>query len=190
MNFHEAIALYTPYNEQERQDQRVLLHWIDTFPSTILTRENEFAHLTSSAMIFNAEMTKALMVWHNIYRSWSWSGGHADGEADLLEVAVREAQEETGIQHLQPVCTQPVALDILTVNGHLRRGLYVSSHLHLSLCYAFIGDDAQPLRIKPDENSDVRWIELNELSKMVSEPEMLPVYQKIIEKTRSLLQTD
>ena len=67
------------------------------------------------------------MVYHNIYRSWSWTGGHADGEADLLQVALREAAEETGIAALQPLQKEPVSLEILTVDGHEKGGNYVPS---------------------------------------------------------------
>ena len=42
------------------------------------------------------------MIYHNIYNSWAWPGGHADGESDLLGVAMREVMEETGIKNLKP----------------------------------------------------------------------------------------
>ena len=59
--------------------------------------------MTASAWVVNRERTKVLMVYHNIYNSWSWLGGHADGETDLLSVAVREVKEEAGISNVRPV---------------------------------------------------------------------------------------
>ena len=88
----------------------------------ILTRENAFAHLTSSGFILNENKDKVLMIYHNLYNSWAWTGGHADGEDDLLEVAIKEAKEETGVVNIHPLSTQIMSLDILPVWGHMKKG--------------------------------------------------------------------
>ena len=75
----EQIEKYEPYNEQEKKDKEVMLKYMDTFDN-LLTRENEFAHFTASNWIVNKKRTKVLMIYHNIYQSWAWTGGHADGE--------------------------------------------------------------------------------------------------------------
>ena len=62
----------------------------------ILTRDNKCYHFTSSAWVVSPDFKKVLMVYHNIYNSWSWMGGHADGESDLLKVAIKEVKEESG----------------------------------------------------------------------------------------------
>ena len=93
MHYIEELKQYHPGNEQEAADKETILAYIETFPDTILTRENRFAHMTGSSMIFNRERDKVLMVYHNIYRSWSWIGGHTDGEEDMLFVARKEAKE-------------------------------------------------------------------------------------------------
>ena len=95
--FKKQIQSYVPMNEQEVQDQKVILNYIKLFEHNILTRENEFAHLTSSGFILNEARDKVLMIYHNIYQSWAWTGGHADGDCDLLHVAIKEAKEETGL---------------------------------------------------------------------------------------------
>ena len=185
MNFTEEIQLFRPDCAEEAGDKRIMLEWVEKYPETILTRENRFAHMTSSAMIFDSAMRQVLMIYHNIYHSWSWTGGHADGDADLLAVALREAVEETGLQTLTPLTDRATGLDVLTVNGHFKRGSWVSSHLHLSLCYSFFADPDAPLHIKPDETSGVRWLPIDRLNEFISEPQMLPVYHRIIR--RSLL---
>ena len=58
------------------------------------TRENQIAHFTTSIWTVNKERTKTLMVYHNLYDSWSWIGGHADGMEDLCAVAMKELQED------------------------------------------------------------------------------------------------
>ena len=95
------IENYKPYNEQEEKDKQTMLKYIDTFDD-LLTRENEFAHFTASSWAVNKEKSKVLMVYHNIYQSWTWTGGHSDGEADLLKVAIKELKEETGIKNVTP----------------------------------------------------------------------------------------
>lgn len=186
MFYRDAIAQYIPGCEQEAAEKELMLRWIDTSPQTILTRQNEFAHMTSSAMVFDPAMRHVLMVYHNIYRSWSWMGGHADGEDDLFATALREAKEESDLSRLAPLSPDPTGLDILTVTGHFKHGKWVAPHLHLSLCYSFTADPAQPLRIKPDENSGVQWLPLDRLSEFVSEPALLPVYERIIRRTKAL----
>ena len=124
-----------------------------------------------------------LMIYHNIYNSWSWTGGHADGETDLLAVALREVAEETGLQTLRPVSRELFSVEILTVDGHEKRGWYVPSHLHLNCTYLIEADDTEPLRVKPDENSGVRWFAPREALAACTEPWMRDrIYQKLIEK--------
>ena len=168
------IEAFAPYNEQEEADRRQMLADMDCF-SDLLTRENATAHFTASCWIVNPDRTKVLMAYHNLYQSWAWLGGHADGEADLLSVALREANEESGVL-AAPVSPDIFSLEILHVAPHVKRGKFVCAHLHLNVTYLLEADDKSPIRRKPDENSAVRWLP------SVSEPAMRPVYQKLMEK--------
>ncbi len=78
--------------------------------------------MTSSSWIVNSRRTRVLMVYYYIYNSWSWTGGHSDGNRDLLEVALREAREETDIKHVRPVSRDINSLDCtsLQLNPTLR----------------------------------------------------------------------
>lgn len=175
----EAITAFVPTCEQEERDKDLILAFMDTNPDC-LTRDNNVAHMTASAWVVNAARDKVLMVYHNIYDSWSWTGGHADGDADLRAVAYREACEETGIEVMKPLMNGPVSLEVITVDGHVKKGKYVSSHLHMNLTYLFEADEEQVLTVKEDENSGVAWIPRNELEQYVSEPWMLKwIYQKL-----------
>lgn len=185
MNYMEELKNYKSKSMQETADREMILRYMETFPDTILTRKNGFAHMTASSMIFNRERDKVLMIYHNIYRSWSWTGGHADGEDEMLPVAKREAMEETGIKNLRVLFEDSAegplsAVDVLPVWGHVKRGQYVSSHLHLNYSYLFEADERETLRIKADENSQVGWIPVAEIREKVTEPDMIPVYEKLI----------
>ena len=183
MTLWEAIESYIPCCEQEREDRRMMLKYLAEFPD-VLTRDNETAHFTASAWVVNPARTKVLMLYHNIYNSWSWSGGHADGEADMLSVAMREVREETGIERVRPVTRELYSLEILTVNAHVKRGRYVVPHLHLNLTYLLEADDGQALREKPDENSAVRWFPIAGAPEASSEPDMRVIYRKLNDNLR------
>lgn len=184
MEYIKDIIAYIPVNEQEEQDKKVMLDYINKFPDNILTRENEFAHITSSGFILNKELDKALMIHHNIYNKWAWTGGHVDGDGDFLHVAIKEAIEETGIKEFTPISDKIVSLDILPVYGHIKNNKYVSSHMHLSVAYLLIADDKEELKIKPDENTGVAWFPLEKFTTEHFNNRDLYLYQKIISKAR------
>lgn len=186
MELKEKIEKYQPYNEQEAKDKQTMLKYIDTFED-VLTRNNEFGHFTASAWTLNQERTKVLTVYHNIYQSWAWTGGHADGESNLLEVAIRELKEETGVKNVKVLNDNIFSLEIICVNGHVKRGKYISSHQHLNLTYLLEVDEKEILKMKEDENSGVKWINLEDVEKASNEKWMIEnVYQKLNNKLKNM----
>lgn len=180
----EKIEKYIPYNEQEKNDKKIMLQYLEQFDN-ILTRENEFAHFTASSWVLNKEKTKVLMIYHNIYQSWAWTGGHTDGESDLLQTAIRELREETGVQNVKILDDNIFSLEVICVNGHVKKGKYVSSHVHLNLTYLLEVDENEKLQIKEDENSNVRWIPIEEIPKKVNEKWIEEnIYHKLNEKLK------
>ena len=180
---HSMIERFVPYNRQEEEDRAVLLAMVSSGAS-LLGRECP-AHFTASSWIVDSQGKNILAVWHNLYQSWSWTGGHMDGSPLFLETALREAREETGIRTLRPLDTEPFSLEILPVNGHDRRGTYVPSHLHLNVTFLLQGDEAEPLRAKTDENRAVRWFSPEAFIAACAEPWMNDrVYLKLIDKYR------
>ena len=175
----EQLERYTPWNEQEERDRALMLEQLK-HGVTPLCRENEIVHFTASAWIVNPARTKVLMIYHNIYQSWAWTGGHADGEADLLAVALREAREESGIEHIRPVTDDVFSIETLHVAGHEKRGRYVPCHLHMNLTYLLEADENDALAVKPDENSGVAWIPMDDMEHRVSEQWMIErIYRKL-----------
>ena len=186
MEIYEQIKAYRPWNEQERQDQVLILDFLRKNPDAFY-RTNLLAHMTASAWVVNPQRSKVLMVYHRLYDSWSWAGGHADGEEALLAVALREVREETGVQRLRPVTEDIYSLEVLTVDGHEEHGRYVPSHLHLNVTYLLEAEEDQPLRVCEAENSGVAWFSLADALSASTEPWFVErIYKKLNEKLKVL----
>lgn len=184
MSLYHEIQKYTPVNQQEEQDQKLFLKYMENC-SDYLDRENQIAHFTASIWTINPERTKTLMVYHNIYDSWSWIGGHADGMEDLRSVAMRELQEETGIRDAALLGSDIFSLESLTVNGHIKRGCYVPSHLHLNVTYLAEARAQEALIVNADENQAVKWWSFEDALRVPNEPWMIThVYKKLLEKCK------
>ena len=183
MKYIQDIKNYIPVNEQESKDKEIIVDFINK-NEDVLTRKNEVAHLTSSGFIVNKNRDKVLMIHHNIYNSWGWTGGHADGDSDLLEVAIKEAKEETGITNVRPIIDDICCIDILTVKGHIKKGKYVAPHLHLSVAYVLEADETEEVKVKEDENSGVKWVDIDKVLELTDEEHMKDVYSKLINKSK------
>ena len=187
MSIYDDIQRFEPFNEQEERDKDVILRFLEQHEDAFL-RENLIAHMTASAWVVNERRDRVLMVYHRIYDSWSWTGGHADGERDLLSVALREVTEETGVTRVRPVSGEIFSLETVTVDGHEKRGAYVPSHLHLNVTYLLEADDSEPLRICEDENKGVAWFGLDEALAASTEPWFVKrIYTKLNEKLKKAL---
>ena len=163
------LMQYHPWNDQEEKDREELMKWLSG-DRNVWTRENTAAHLTASAWVTSTDRNQILMAYHRIYQSWSWLGGHADGDADLLQVALKEVREESGVHSVRPLSERIFSLEILCVEGHEKRGIYVPSHLHLNVTYLLEADPKDELCIREDENSAVQWFSLSEAVNASSEP--------------------
>ena len=187
----DDVRAFAPGCPQEVADKALLLERLECDPD--VARRCSLAHLTASAWTVDAAAEQTLLCHHNIYDSWSWVGGHADGEFDLAAVAARELAEETGVADARLVTEGLPAgavfsLEALPVAGHVRRGAYVGSHVHLNVTYLFVADPSETTSVKPDENSAVRWVPIDDLLVLSNEPWMCEhVYKKLIARTKALV---
>ena len=182
----EILRRYNPYNEQEERDKDEIIRRLEA-GEELFGRDNLSAHFTASAWVVNKDRKKVLMAYHNLYDSWAWLGGHADGEKDLLKVAIKEVKEESGLTNVKSISEEIYSLEILAVAGHYKKGKYVPSHLHLNLTYLLEADDSEPLKIKPDENSQVGWFTLDGAIQASKEEWFKEhVYSKLNEKLSQL----
>lgn len=183
MKLIEEISKYVAPDEAEKADIESFLQFLKIFGDASYLRDNLIAHLTASAWIVNADRSKVLMCYHRLYQSWSWLGGHADGEKDLAVVALREAKEESGLTQLA-IANEIVDLSVLGVAAHVKRGKYVPNHLHYNLTYLIEANEKEDLVCAQEENSALKWVRTEDVVKMSSEDHMIPLYERIIAKTR------
>ena len=185
MDILEQLNRYRPWNPQEAQDRAEMLRRL-ALDEPLYSREHA-AHFTASAWVVSPDRKQVLMAYHNLYDSWAWLGGHADGERNLLAIALREVREESGLTAV-PVSEDIFSLEILTVAGHEKRGRYVSSHLHLNVTYLLEADPAAPVRCKEDENSRVGWFSPEDAVAASTEPWIRErIYRKLNEKLKAML---
>ena len=180
MNLRKQIESYVPFDEAEEKIKDYMLKWIDTFDD-VLTRENEFGHFASSAFVVNMDKTKMLVVYHNIYDAWIFPGGHADGEDNLLTVAIREVEEETGLK-TKALDNSIYAISASPIAGHMKRGKYVPAHTHLDVVYLLEANEEEPLTFREDESQGVKWITFEEAIGDNIVDFIRPVHKRLIDK--------
>ena len=185
-NLKLQIENYIPFDEQEEADKKSMLELLKL--DNCLLRDNIFAHFSASAFVVNEDFSKALVVNHNILGGLIYPGGHADGEADLYSVALREVEEETGLV-VEPVFENEIfAIHAAPILGHVKRGKFVSAHIHYDVVYLMKANskDNDKLRIAEAENSEVKWIDLDETYGDKAVPSLKFAQEKIVKKLRSL----
>lgn len=127
-------------------------------------RSNLEGHLTGSAWIVNPARTRTLLLHHRKLNKWMQPGGHADGDLDLFQVALREAREESGLRNIRPVSREVFDVDIHQIPEH--KG--VPAHYHYDVRFLFEADDSEcPQR--NEESHEVAWIALADISKYTDE---------------------
>ncbi len=130
-------------------------------------------HLTGSAWIVDATRKRTLLTHHRKLDKWLQLGGHADGDPDLLAVALREAREESGLTRLRAV-----SAEIFDVDRHWipeRKG--EPGHYHYDLRFMIEADESEPL-VVTSESKDLGWIDVADVVRLNPEESMARMVRK------------
>jgi 8-oxo-dGTP pyrophosphatase MutT (NUDIX family) len=130
-------------------------------------------HITASAWITDAEGQHVLLTHHAKLNRWLQPGGHADGEEDVLNVALREATEETGLKNFTIRNKNIFDIDIHLIPA---RGIHFE-HYHYDIRFIFQADLHAPLHIS-EESNDLKWIALHELEKFTTAASLIRMKEK------------
>lgn len=166
------------------KESKAYQYYLDHREDPALYQREVSPHLTASALVFCPEKEALLMVNHLIFQSWSWPGGHADGDRDPEACARREVLEETGLELYEPGLLLDVRL--LPVKDHYRKGALVQAHDHLNFTYGYKIKNPPSLHPKLDENKGVAWIPLDKLDQEVRESHMVKLYHELLNDWLSL----
>ncbi len=131
-------------------------------------------HITGSAFIVSEDHTKTLLVHHAKLDRWLQPGGHADGDTDVVRVAMREANEETGLQRLELVTPEIFDLDIHPIPT--RKDF--PAHEHYDIRYLVKASPEEKI-IVSEESFDVRWVPLDILATYTTEKSLLRMKEKL-----------
>ncbi|RIA77992.1 ADP-ribose pyrophosphatase YjhB (NUDIX family) [Anaeroplasma bactoclasticum] len=186
MDTYNFLKSYKPVNEQEKADLEYMLYMYEKMGDELFKRESLATHFSSSCWITNKDHTKILMNYHNIYKNWGWLGGHNDNDKDFLSVALKEAQEESGLSNIKVLKEEPVSIEVLPVTYHIKNSKFVSSHTHMNVTYLFEADEKEELKIKPDENSGLKWVDMDKTIEITNEEDMKPIYKKLNDALKRL----
>ena len=181
---YEELKQFRPYDAIEAEARDMIMGEIERQGERLLDRENE-AHITSSAFIVNPARDKVLMVHHNLRNAWSWPGGHADGMHDPEVNARKELLEETGVSDAR-LLGGIASLEIFHVPAHVKRGKPVAAHRHLSIAYIYEVDESAQLKVCPDENSSVQWLDASLIAEPLFDAWDVQIYTKLLKRSEEL----
>ncbi len=182
MDNYNIIKEYIPYGNQEIRDKKTILEFIETFENN-LSRENCFGHLTASTWVLNEDLSKILFLYHNDFKGYIYPCGHADEEENLLTVALKELEEETGLDDVF-VYNEIFSLECGPVYNHIKKGKNVSAHIHHNISYLVIVKNADMGKIKilETENSSVEWFDISLVDTNTLVKWFRPVFINVREK--------
>jgi 8-oxo-dGTP pyrophosphatase MutT (NUDIX family) len=166
------LEAYTPSDATDAAARERILGFVrahdDCFERTLLE-----GHVTGSAWIVNPARTRCLLTHHRKLDRWLQLGGHADGQTDALEVAMREAREESGLTSLRPVSEAIFDCDVHPIPGRKTE----PEHFHYDVRFLLEADDAEPLVIS-EESNELAWVSLEDVRTLESDESVMRMVAK------------
>jgi 8-oxo-dGTP pyrophosphatase MutT (NUDIX family) len=136
-------------------------------------RHLAIGHVTGSAWIVSPDRREVVLLHHAKLDRWFQPGGHADGDSDILRVALREAEEETGLQNIKVVSPAIFDVDVHTIPANASE----PEHLHYDIRFLLEASSDQPF-IQTRETKAVRWVNVREIGKLTTEKSIIRMNNK------------
>jgi 8-oxo-dGTP pyrophosphatase MutT (NUDIX family) len=148
------------------------IRFVQTHPDC-LQRSCVPGHLTGSAWIVTPDRSRVLLTHHLKLDKWLQLGGHADGDGDLLEVALREAREESGLSRVRALSAEIFDLDRHWIPPRMAE----LGHFHYDLRF-LVEADPQELIAISHESKDLAWVEIDGVAALNPEESMARMVRK------------
>ena len=168
----ELIAKHQAFDENELEMTKKTIEFVNDNPDCF-KRELLEGHITASSWIIDLRTGQSLLTHHNKLNKWLQLGGHCDGDSDVLAVALKEAQEESGLKNFKPIANWIFDIDVHTIPEH--KG--VPEHLHYDIRFLFEADSEEKLVVS-SESKALKWCEMAMLPMMVKDESMLRMVRK------------
>lgn len=157
-SINKLLNNVVPYSEVEASMIRRTIAFVDTHDNP-MNQKLEVGHLTGSSWIVNRERTKALFTHHAKLDMWLQLGGHAEpSDESICDTAIREAQEESGLQSITLLSENILSVDIHSIPEH--KGFPI--HYHYDIQFLFEADERELLSVTLESN-DLKWIEFDSI---------------------------
>lgn len=177
----QKLERYKPENAADQQHQLEIIDFIESNPNCF-SRELISGHITGSAWILNKEKNKALLTHHIKLEKWVQLGGHSDSNPDTLDVAYREAQEESGLKSVIALSPEIFDIDIHTIPARPRAANDQSNHghehIHYDIRFLFTADENEVIQKQESESKEVRWFPLEEIANLNDSESLLRLVRK------------
>jgi len=168
----KLLEQYTPHSQEENATKEKIIVFINE-NYNCFDRKLETGHITGSAWLLNKQADKALLMHHAKLNIWVQPGGHADGDSDILSVAIREAQEESGIKDIEAVDTNIFDIDIHLIPENSKE----KSHYHYDIRFLLQAKNNEELCLN-DEAKELKWVDQNEITILTNQQSIIRMYNK------------
>jgi len=169
----EQMESYVPFNDLEAKHKNNILKFLHEDDNNF-ERSNVKGHITGSAWLLNEDKTKVLLNHHRKLDKWMNFGGHADGDADILSVAIREAQEESGIENILSIADCIFDIDVHVIPANATKG--EPEHLHYDIRYLLWTPDQD--YVLSHESINLKWVDMKEALQMLKSDSLVRMIEK------------
>ena len=172
---YQKLMQYNAWNDMETKFQTETLKFLEE-DSHCFETSNIAGHITGEAWVINKEKTKILLTHHKTLDRWFQLGGHSDGDPITLNVALREAQEESGLENIVILSEDIIDIDVHPIPE--KKG--IPAHTHYGIAFLFEANENNTLILPEHESKELRWVPFEEIL------QLNPGRQRMIEKLQNL----
>lgn len=168
----DQLAAYQAAHPTESETVAQFIGFVRSQPECF-ERTLAIGHITGSAWIVTPDGSEVLLTHHRKLDRWLQLGGHADGDPDVVAVALKEAQEESGLEEFELVGDGIFDLDIHPIPARKNE----PEHLHYDVRYVFRATGHTDFTVS-EESHDLRWVPIDEVQTLTTEESMLRMVRK------------